>query len=211
VLPSYRCDRDLERRLEPFPGLRALRDLYEAKAYSCTLCPRSRARKRVVFGVGWPERPHVLFASASPTLAQELSFDFLVGEQGELLRKGIDVLGLDSSKLYYLNVLCCRARWTATAVEVEACRPIAVEQVRAVRPACVFCMGDTAARSLLGSEVPAVEMRGRWHTMGETVPVRVSHSLKRVAEGGSAIKQEFWDDLRSITDPPKGTSNLIDS
>src|SRR4030095_11799225 len=45
--------------------------------------------------------------------------------------------------------------------EMRACRPWLEAELQAIRPACVVCMGSTAAQSLLGPDVRIMQVRGQ--------------------------------------------------
>ncbi len=82
--------------------------------------------------------------------------------------------------------------------EIAACHPWIDAELAAVRPAAVVMLGATAARSLLGREVPVAKSRGRSFLVGErpaVVPYHPSAAL-RAEDRAAEIRRAIVEDLR---------------
>lgn len=185
--------------LETHPGLIALQIVYEREVWNCTRCPLHERRQRVMFGNGQTEHPDVAFIGERPTVAEELGKQLFAGENAALLRRGLDVLKLDSDRMYFLHAVCCRprAKQVATNAELAACNPIMRSQVLAVQPKLIVCLGKSSAQSLLGTDLDLSELRGKWHKF-DRFDVRVTYALDQVVDGNEEIKSAFWIDLKAV-------------
>jgi DNA polymerase len=185
--------------LDSFPGLVALQHVYEERVYGCTRCELHKTRKRLMFGFGWSESPLIAFVGERPSAAEELNNALFSGENMELLRRGLDVLKLDASKMYYLHAVCCKppSKRCASKSELQSCWPNMASQLLAVQPKVIMCLGERAAQSLLKTDLDLPSLRGKWHTF-DRFDVRSSYALDQVIEGPEKIKVEFWNDLQEV-------------
>jgi uracil-DNA glycosylase family 4 len=184
--------------LESFlPGLRALQAVYETHVYDCSRCDRSRTRKYVLFGQGFPENPDLLLLGDAPTLAQELRRTPYAGEGGAFLKQALN----GAVRVYYAWIVCCRSKKSPSPAELDACFPIVVSQIRATQPKAILCLGDIPTKALLKTERKASDLRGWWHRF-DGYPVRTTHSLSKITQGHARVKKEFEKDVGEALSGP---------
>jgi len=169
-----------ERPAEPTPGAgeqdgapvnrRALLEAIRLPALSCTRCDLSRTRTNVVFGEGNPEAP-LVFVGEGPGESEDASGRPFVGRAGKLLDEVLRRNGMTRDHVYICNVIKCRAaEWQGgrlnnrppTAEEITACQHWLDQQLGAIRPLVVVCVGGPAANTLIKKGFRMTSERGRW-------------------------------------------------
>jgi uracil-DNA glycosylase family 4 len=190
--------------LETHPGLTTLALVYEDHVEGCQRCGRARTRKHLIYGSGATEKPRIAFVAETPGLLDDRRGRAFVGEEGELLRKGIAALDLSpDTDTYSCFLTSCRSGSRApTSEEISACSPVLDSQLLAIMPQTIYAFGERVAHALLGSEKEPLErLRGRWHTWGHPkhpCPLRVTYHPKDVLEDRT-LARPFWDDLWQVT------------
>ena len=139
------------------------------QATSCRACPLWREATQTVFGEG-PIRAALMLVGEQPGDVEDVSGHPFVGPAGKLLDRALSAAGIDRRRVYLTNVVKHfkfeprgkrRIHKKPRASEVEACRPWFDEELAAVRPRLVVCLGATAAQALLGRGFKVTEHRGR--------------------------------------------------
>lgn len=164
---------------------------------NCTRCALHAGRTNLVFGEGNP-RAEILFLGEGPGEDEDSSGRPFVGRAGQLLDKMIQAMGYQREDVYICNVVKSRppGNRRPEPAEIEACRPFAERQIRAIRPKVIVALGATAAQSLLRTTTPITRLRNRW-TSWEGIPVmptfHPSYLLRAPDE-----KRKAWDDLKLV-------------
>ncbi len=92
-----------------------------------------------------------------------------VGPAGQLLDKCLESAGIDRSTVYVTNAVKhfkweprgkLRIHQKPNSLEITACRPWLEQEIAAVRPQVIVCLGATAAQDLLGSQFRLTKHRG---------------------------------------------------
>jgi uracil-DNA glycosylase family protein len=136
-----------------------------------------------------------------------------VGPAGEVLSEALEGAGIDRAQAYVTNAVK-HFKWTQgrgkrrlhqrpNAEEVSACRPWLDAELAVVRPEVLVCLGATAAKALLGSDVRVTRDRGRIlkSELAPAVSVTVHpSSILRIddAEDRRAARAELAADLRKV-------------
>ena len=150
------------------PDTRDLGQLHEAAA-SCRGCDLYARATQVVFGEG-PKRSRIVLVGEQPGDVEDVRGRPFVGPAGGVLDRALASAGLDRKDVYMTNAVKHfsfeergkrRIHKKPRISEVRACRPWLEAELRAVRPACVVCMGSTAAQSLLGPDVRIMQVHGQ--------------------------------------------------
>jgi uracil-DNA glycosylase len=94
-----------------------------------------------------------------------------VGPAGKLLDRALIEAGIDRAEVYVTNAVK-HFKWEPRGkrrihkkpnpAEIAACRPWLEAEMAAVRPQVIFCMGATAAQSLLGRDFRVTQHRGEF-------------------------------------------------
>jgi len=136
-----------------------------------------------------------------------------VGPAGEVLSAALEDAGIDRGEAYVTNAVK-HFKWTQgrgrrrlhqrpTIEEVSACRPWLDAELALVAPEVLVCLGATAAKALLGSQVRVTRDRGRFlqSDLAPAVSVTVHPSAilrVRDREERREARAELTSDLRKI-------------
>ncbi len=187
--------------------------LREAVA-SCTACALSDSRTQTVFGTGHPQA-HWMIVGEAPGEAEDLSGEPFVGRSGQLLDNMLRAIGLSrhagdtpdpAKQVFIANTLKCRPPRNRNPLpdELARCEGFLIRQIELVRPKIILAMGSFAVQSLLRSNAPVGQLRGRVHSY-QGVPLIVTYHpaylLRQLSE-----KARAWDDLCLALDTVEAAS-----
>jgi uracil-DNA glycosylase len=192
---------------DPFvPDTRDLGQLHDAAA-SCRGCDLYARATQVVFGEG-SKRSRIVLVGEQPGDVEDVKGRPFVGPAGGVLDRALEAAGIDRAEVYTTNAVKHfsfeergkrRIHKKPRLSEMRACRPWLEAEIRAVKPACVVCMGSTAAQSLLGPDVRIMQVRGQTlrDTMwAPTVVVTIHPSAVLRAENDEELFSMLVDDLK---------------
>jgi DNA polymerase len=137
-------------------------EAFRARIADCRKCKLSEGRTQVVFGTGNPDSPLVFVGEAPGEEEDRQGYPF-VGRAGQLLTKMIEAMGLKREEIYIANVIKCRPPKNRNPEEDEitSCQPFLWEQIRIIQPRIICALGKFAAQTLLKTEVPISQLRGK--------------------------------------------------
>jgi DNA polymerase len=182
-----------------------LAELREAAA-GCRGCDLYRRATQVVCGEG-PADARLALIGEQPGDREDIEGQPFVGPAGEVLKRAIASAGLAGTAMFITNAVKHfsfeergkrRIHKTPRASEVRACRPWLEAELHIVRPACVVCLGSTAARALLGPQARVMESRGRviaGTAWAESVIVTVHPSAVLRSDDGERYFEMLVSDL----------------
>lgn len=170
-----------------------------AEAQVCESCRLCRTRNKVVFGSGDP-RAALMFVGEGPGAEEDRQGLPFVGPAGELLTKIIQAIGLERDQVYIANVVKCRPPGNRDPMpdEAAACRRFLEGQIAAIEPKVIVALGRVAAQTLLGTDLPLGQMRGRWFAV-QGRPVRVTYHPAALLRT-PAWKRPTWEDMQVVRD-----------
>jgi DNA polymerase len=161
----------------------------------------------VVFGEG-PKRATVVLVGEQPGDVEDVRGRPFVGPAGGVLDRALEAAGIERDDVYLTNAVKHfsfeergkrRIHKKPRISEMRACRPWIEAELRAIRPACVVCMGSTAAQSLLGSDVRIMQARGQVlkdTTWAPAVVVTIHPSAVLRADDGEELFKLLVNDLK---------------
>jgi DNA polymerase len=137
-------------------------DAERMRCRSCTACGLSATRTRVVYGEGNPLASLVIVGEG-PGADEDRQGRPFVGQAGRLLDEILAEHGLDRRAVYITNVVKCRPPHNRDPQpdEAAACKPFLDGQLQRIRPRVVLCLGNVAARLLLGTVERITAIRGQ--------------------------------------------------
>jgi uracil-DNA glycosylase family protein len=145
------------------PSLARLR----REAAGCTRCPLYANATQTVFGEG--ARGGMLLVGEQPGDQEDRAGRPFVGPAGRLLRELLAEAGIEQDAVYVTNAVK-HFKWRPRGTrrihdkpswsEVQACSHWLGQELEAVRPSLVVCLGATAAQSLLGRTARVGALRG---------------------------------------------------
>lgn len=160
-------------------------------------------RDTMVFAVGNPHARLMLVGEA-PGFDEERLGEPFVGKAGQLLNKILAAMGLKREEVYISNVCKWRPSMgenqgtgnrAPSPEEIAACLPLIMAEIRAVRPACIICLGASSAKGLLQRELSVGSARGQWLEC-QGVPVRVTyHPSYLLRNENLSARRAVWEDM----------------
>ena len=124
-------------------------------------------------------------------------------DEDELFWKMMAAIGLDQESVYVSNCIKCRQDNVSAPDPALArrCFPFLQQELAAIQPGLICSMGEIATGLLLGSRVPLVRMRGRFHqyrsphgTVSRVMPTFHPRFLLKHPE----MKRAVWLDLQAV-------------
>ncbi|MBQ0009561.1 MAG: uracil-DNA glycosylase [Ruminococcus sp.] len=139
---------------------------------SCRRCPLSETRTNVVFGTGNP-RADLMFVGEAPGESEDLSGVPFVGRAGKLFDQYLEAVGIERNDVYIANILKCRPPKNRDPLpdEEDLCIGYLRDQVRAVSPKLIVCLGRIAAMRLIKPDFKITAEHG---VFAERGPFRIA-------------------------------------
>jgi DNA polymerase len=190
----------------PLPALRAA-------AATCHACPLWRRATQTVFGEG-PAHAPLFLIGEQPGDEEDRAGHPFVGPAGRLLSRALEQAGIERAQTFVTNAVK-HFKWSATpergkrrihekpnAAEVRACNPWLLDEIAAVEPRVIVCLGATAAQALLGRAFRVTEHRGQrveWADRPPIVPTVHPASILRARDEETRRSEtlRFIADLRA--------------
>jgi len=171
-------------------------------ASACQACGLCRQREQVVMGQGVTQ-PAILVIGDGPGEQDDRKGLPFMAESGALLDQMLSAIGSARTRDVYLtNLVKCRPPGNRLALreEIAACQSYLVRQLELLRPFSILALGRVVAQSLLNTDEPLQNLRGRVHQLeiaGQTIPLVASyhsgHLLNHPADKAAA-----WQDLQLL-------------
>lgn len=173
-----------------------LQQIYE-KCKSCTACALHETRTNCVFGVGNPQAD-IMFIGEAPGEQEDLSGTPFVGRAGQLLDKFLFAVDIDRSDVYIANILKCRPPRNRDPLpaEEDACINFLREQVKAIKPKIIVCLGRIAAMKLIKPDYKITKEHGTWVQKGAFLMTAVYHPAALLRDPRK--NEEMLRDMKAI-------------
>jgi DNA polymerase len=177
-------------------------NLIAEKIKACQKCKElAENRLLTVPGSGNPNAKIVFCGEAPGKTESEQGVPFC-GRAGQLLDKIILSCNLKREDVFICNVLKCRPpnNRPPTLEESANCRPFFDLQLETIAPDYIVCLGATATKHLLQTEISITAMRGKWHyynLKSKKVKVLSTYHPAYLLRNPSA-KEEVWKDLQLL-------------
>ncbi len=182
----------------------ALLALYN-RIKNCRRCPLGAGRINFVFGTGNPQAD-IVFAGEAPGEQEDKQGLPFVGPAGQLLTRMLEAVGIMRDEVFICNVLKCRPPQNRPPAdeEIELCIPYLFEQIELISPKIVVALGRFAAQSLLQTQKPIGQLRGRVYRLGQSDLIATYHpsailrnaSNRPILDGDLKKVRELLDKLR---------------
>ncbi|GEM_PF-325066 len=179
-------------------------DLIREEVCQCKKCPISEERTHTVFGTGNPQA-ELVFVGEAPGGEEDRQGLPFVGRAGQLLTD-IIVKGMKMCRedVYICNVLKCRppGNRDPNPNEVINCEPYLIRQLKLIKPKVICALGRISAQTLLKTDAPLNELRGKWHNY-HGIPLRVTYHPAYLLRN-PADKKKTWIDIQEVMKLLKG-------
>jgi len=168
---------------------------------SCNRCPELfSTRTQTVFGVG-PIDPAICFVGEAPGADEDAKGEPFVGRAGQLLDKIIAACGFARQDVYICNTIKCRppSNRTPSPDERANCRGYFEQQIALVRPKYIVCLGATAAKNVLDTNLGIGKLRGRVHKY-KGIPVVCTYHPSAInrEEPATVLRRACWEDMQML-------------
>lgn len=136
---------------------------------ACTHCDLYRFATQAVTGEG-PIGAKILMVAEQPGDREDIAGKPFVGPAGALLDRALADAGIDRRTVFVTNAVKHfsfeergkrRIHKKPRVSELDACRPWLQGEISIVKPELIVCLGATAARSVLGTFVRVLDLRGK--------------------------------------------------
>jgi uracil-DNA glycosylase len=168
----------------------------------CTRCRLHEGRQSIVFGEGNPHAA-LVFVGEAPGREEDLQGRPFVGQAGELLTRIIESIELSRKEVYIANIVKCRPPQNRNPEpeEIRTCLPFLRQQLAAIKPRIICCLGTFAAQTLLQTEERISLLRGKFYEYqgARLMPTYHPAFLLR----NPHFKKDVWEDMKMIREEYK--------
>jgi len=173
-----------------------------AEIRSCRLCPLHEGRKVSIAGAGGA-KPRMLVIGdwlVHDGAEEEALFGT---RQDQMLVKMMAAMELDMSQVFITNVIKCSvaASLKPDSTHIGACLSYLSQQISVLAPEVICTMGAAPSQALLGSTLPLIRLRGRFHNYRTgadiNIPVMPTFHPSFLLKNPE-MKQSTWEDLQLI-------------
>ncbi|MDD4964764.1 MAG: uracil-DNA glycosylase [Gallionella sp.] len=181
--------------LEIPPESRANWATLHSQIETCQRCVLHAGCLQTVCGTGDPQADW-LFIGDWSSEEDDVQGEPFMGAAGKLLDNMLRAIGLNRQQNVYLtNVLKCRPpeQHHSLSSEIEQCLPYLRQQIELIKPKKIIALGNTAAHTLLGGNVPLKSLRGHVHHY-QDIPVIVTYHPAYLLRS-PLEKAHVWADL----------------
>ncbi|MFH0925782.1 MAG: uracil-DNA glycosylase [bacterium] len=179
----------------------------QREVVNCNKCKRCEGREGIIFGEGNP-RARLFFVCDLPDGTREFE-----NEADKLLGKIIEAIGLSRKDVYITYIVKCRypskdfssnpltesinnSTQPSLSGEIDTCKPFLVRQVEIIRPPIICVMGELAAQTLLVTNSPITNIRGKFYDFHGSMLMPTfspAHLLKNPTH-----KRLTWEDVQMV-------------
>lgn len=175
----------------------------EVKA--CRKCELGDIRTNAVPGEGNPTA-NIVFIGEAPGAAEDEQGRPFVGRAGKLLDKIIAAMGFDRRDVHICNILKCRppGNRDPRPNEITACSPYLQRQIELINPSVIIALGAHAAKTLLDTNKPIGQLRGRfhdYHTGLSDEPIKLMptyHPAYLLRNYSQDNRRRVWEDMKKV-------------
>jgi DNA polymerase len=172
---------------------------------TCCKCELGSSRTNAVPGEGNPNA-RIMFVGEAPGADEDAQGRPFVGRAGKLLDKIIVACGLKRGDVFIGNILKCRppGNRDPKPEEIISCLPYLQRQIEVIRPEVIVALGAHAARTLLETNRPIGQLRGRfWEYspgIGQmTVKLMPTyHPAYLLRNYSDDNRRKVWEDMKKV-------------
>ena len=174
-------------------------ELFHHQVEACGLCPLHEGILHKVPGQGDEHAPLMLIGEGPGQVEDETGRPF-VGPAGQLLDKMLAAIGHSREDVYIANVVKCRPPSNRVPLpeEAQACLPYLRAQFLLIKPKILVCLGSTAARNIIRSDIRITRERGQWTQRKGVWMLPTYHPSALLRDQTGAKKREAWEDLKAL-------------
>jgi DNA polymerase len=173
--------------------------------HNCRKCELGLLRTNAVPGEGIPDA-RIVFIGEAPGADEDAQGRPFVGRAGQLLDKIINAMGLKRQDVFIGNILKCRPpdNRDPKPDEIISCLPYLHDQLEIINPEIIIALGAHAARTLLETNKPIGQLRGRFTEYYPGIgkpPIKVMatyHPAYLLRNYSIENKKRVWEDMKKV-------------
>lgn len=152
----------------------------------------------LVFGVG-PDRADLMLIGEAPGAKEDELKEPFVGRAGVLLNKILESVSFRRNEVYIANILKHRPPGNRDPLPAERERslPYLYKQIELVNPRLILCLGRVSAQTLLQTNSPMKDLRGRFHPFHHNRELLVTFHPAALLRN-PAWKRDTWEDVKML-------------
>lgn len=164
---------------------------------SCSNCELCRNRTNVVFGRGNVDS-NVMLVGEGPGADEDALGKPFVGRAGKLLDTLLCAIEIEQNDVYIANIVKCRPpqNRAPTIHEARTCLMYLRNQVYLQNPAIIVCMGNTASKYVLNSDIRITQVRGTWIEKKGVYIMPTYHPAAVLRDDMKKIP--LWEDFKKV-------------
>jgi uracil-DNA glycosylase family 4 len=171
----------------------------------CQKCGLGSLRTNAVPGEGKPNA-RILFVGEGPGADEDAQGRPFVGRAGQLLDKIINAMGLKRDEVFIANIIKCRppGNRDPRPDEIVNCYPYLQRQIEIINPEIIVALGAPATRTLLNTNKPIGQMRGRFHEYYSGIgrpPIKLMptyHTAYLLRNYSQENRKRVWEDMKQV-------------
>ena len=175
------------------------------EARNCTACGLVSTRNKSVPGEG-NTNAKIMFIGEAPGADEDEQGRPFVGRAGQLLENIIKACGLQRTDVFIANILKCRPPENRDPKpdEIISCTPFLQRQIEIINPKIIVALGAHAARTLLNTNSPIGQLRGRFHEYntginGKTIKLMATyHPAYLLRNYSQDNRKRVWEDMKKV-------------
>lgn len=185
------------------PGTYAHVDELNEPCGCCQRCGLGATRTNAVIGRGNPQAEIMVIGEGPGQNEDEQGLPF-VGRAGQLLDKILAAVDFDRDRdVYICNIVKCRppGNRKPESVEMDACKPYLMEQIRLVDPKIILLAGATAVQGLMNDKRGITKIRGQWMEWEGRCCMPLFHPsylLRNPSKQKGSPKWHTWQDIQAV-------------
>ncbi len=172
---------------------------------ACRKCDLGSLRRNAVPGEGNPHA-QIVFVGEGPGADEDAQGRPFVGRSGQLLDKIIIAMGLKRSDVYICNIVKCRPpeNREPRPDEIISCLPFLKNQLSLIRPKVIVALGAPAARTLLETNKPIGQIRGKFQDFyfeDFSPPIKLMptfHPAYLLRNYSDDNRRKVWEDMKTV-------------
>lgn len=176
-----------------------------AELRKCCKCGLGESRTNAVPGEGDPNA-QIVFVGEAPGADEDAQGRPFVGRAGKLLDKIIVAIGMKRNDVFICNILKCRppSNRDPRPEEIVACLGFLQKQLELIQPEIIIALGAHAARTLLETNKPIGQLRGRFHdyyTSPGSAPIKLMptyHPAYLLRNYSHSNRERVWEDMQTV-------------
>lgn len=171
----------------------------------CRRCQLGSLRINAVPGEG-NVQARIAFVGEAPGADEDAQGRPFVGRAGKLLDKIIAAMGLKREEVFIGNILKCRPpeNRDPRPEEIVKCLPYLQEQLEVLKPEIIVALGAHAARTLLDTNKPIGQLRGKFHdyypgALAKPIKLMATyHTAYLLRNYSEASRRAVWEDMQQV-------------